>query len=688
MQPLSQFHKDLGIVYTPEILVNYICQTTIHQYIVERLTEPSDPEISLKTNLLDIESLDTSTQCKILAILTEITILDPAVGVGCFLMSSFEVLENLHNALIRVKIQEKAITDIIENDIVKSLFGVDIAIKSVNLCLENPHRFIISRYPMIDRKRLEKSLKQQIKNGNALIGNTFDESMTSNNEEQSLSFNWDKEFPSVHNAGGFSICVGNPPWNTIKPLEKEFFAQYDSQLSKYGVDKQKAQKIITRLLKTSKISLEWDNYRLDIKKQAKYFKKYYRCQSGKIDFGKTKKTISGDLNLYKLFLERSFLLLQKNGTSGLIIPSGIHSDAGTKGLRTLLFDQNQVSILLSFENRLGIFPSIHKSFKFDILIYQKNDQKTDTFQSAFMKKDPTFLIDQKAKLMELSWREIKEYSPSSWSILEFKTVQDLSIVKKMYQFPVIGESIVFAREFDMSIDNHFFNTRKEGFPIYEGKMIHQFTHQFKEPRYWIDEKRIIKKFFSSYTNFKNIRLVFRAVAASTNQRTMISTFIPQNCCCGNSLIIINKFSQKNSEQTCLKDLLFLSGVFNSFVFDYLLRLKISQNLNMFFIRDMPLPIITKSEHSFQQLIALVSSIYSEYEEFKLTLSNSIPYSQQLSKLSLNEKQAMIDAEVAKIYGLSLNDLKYILDQFHIRDTEKEKNLTLQKKLILEQFKGN
>ncbi|MHA1206984.1 MAG: Eco57I restriction-modification methylase domain-containing protein, partial [Candidatus Hodarchaeales archaeon] len=500
MQPLSQSHKDLGVVYTPEILVNYICQTTIHQYIVERLTELCDFKILLKTRFLDIENLDTTTQKKILEILSEITILDPAVGVGYFLLSSFKVLEDLHEALIRVNVQKRTITDIIENILVKSLFGVDISLKTVNLCRESLQKLIISRYPMIDKKRLKKSLKQQIKFGNALIGNTFNESMTYSDEKQSMNFNWDKEFPSVQNVGGFSICVGNPPWNTIKPLEKEFFAQYDSQLSKYGVDKQEAKKIITRLLKTNEINLEWDNYRLEIKKQAKYFKKYFRYQSGKIESGKNKKTISGDLNLYKLFLERTFLLLQKNGTCGLIIPSGIHSDAGTKGLRTLLFDQNQVRILLSFENRLGIFPSIHKSFKFDILIYQKNNQKTDTFQSAFMKKDPTFLIDQKAKLMELSWREIKEYSPSAWSILEFKTIQDLRIVKRMYQFPVIGESIVFAREFDMSIDNHLFNTRKEGFPIYEGKMIHQFTHQFKEPRYWIDEKQITEKFSSSYSN--------------------------------------------------------------------------------------------------------------------------------------------------------------------------------------------
>ena len=77
--------------------------------------------------------------------------------------------------------------------------------------------------------------------------------------------------------------------------------------------------------------------------------------------------------MYKLFLERSFSLLQKNGLSGLIIPSGFHNDAGTQHLRKLILEENQLIELLSFENRSGIFPLIHKSFKFDIIIFKKKN---------------------------------------------------------------------------------------------------------------------------------------------------------------------------------------------------------------------------------------------------------------------------------------------------------------------------
>ena len=667
MQPLSQMHKDLGVVYSPEILVNYICETTIQHYIIQRLNKNLNPKLLFPLKVSAINDLAFDVQAKLLTIISDITIIDPAVGAGYFLLSAFKVLENLHKALIEAKIQKRTIVDIVENSIVKSLYGVDISSEAVKSCVENLQKYISSRYPKIHDKELLDSLKHQIKVGNALIGNTFDNSSIIITEEFEERFDWDKEFSSVHQAGGFSICVGNPPWNILKPLEKEFFSEYNPKLSKYGVDKQEAQAIIKKLLNEAEISSEWNKYCTEIKKKAKFFKKHYKYQSGLISVGNSSKRISGDLNLYKLFLERSFLLLGKKGTSGMIIPSGIHSDAGTKGLRKLLFENNQVLKLIAFENRKGIFPSIHKSFKFDILIYQKNQLTTNTFQSAFMKKDPAFLTDKNAKLMDLSWQEIKKYSPSSWSILEFKSRQDLDIVKKMYSSPVLGDRIAFTREFDMSMDSQLFNSNRNGIPLFEGKMIHQYNHQFKDPRYWVEEHLIGKKFSPKYKKFKEIRLVFRAVAASTNQRTMISSFIPPNSCCSNSLIIINEYLQPSSKRTTLQNLLFLAGVLNSFVLDYLLRLKISQNLNMFFIRDLPVPIVTESNESYQKVIGLVTSIYSEYKEFRSILKDRIPKSQQFLNLSRAEKLALIDVEVAKLYELSFSDLEYILDHFHIRD---------------------
>ena len=67
------------------------------------------------------------------------------------------------------------------------------------------------------------------------------------------------------------------------------------------------------------------------------------------------KTASSDLNLYKLFIEKSFKLLKPKGKCGLVVPSGIYSDLGTKGLRELIFYKNTVVSICSFINRKGIF---------------------------------------------------------------------------------------------------------------------------------------------------------------------------------------------------------------------------------------------------------------------------------------------------------------------------------------------
>ncbi len=50
-----------------------------------------------------------------------------------------------------------------------------------------------------------------------------------------------------------------------------------------------------------------------------------------------------DINLYKLFTEQCFNLLRPGGECGIVIPSGIYTDLGTKQLREMLFGQTRIS---------------------------------------------------------------------------------------------------------------------------------------------------------------------------------------------------------------------------------------------------------------------------------------------------------------------------------------------------------
>ena len=72
------------------------------------------------------------------------------------------------------------------------------------------------------------------------------------------------------------------------------------------------------------------------------------------------------VNLYQLFVERALQLVRRGGRIGLVLPSGIVSDAGAAPLRRHLFDRADVDAITGLDNRDGIFP-IHRSVRFVLL---------------------------------------------------------------------------------------------------------------------------------------------------------------------------------------------------------------------------------------------------------------------------------------------------------------------------------
>ncbi|MEZ4608351.1 MAG: hypothetical protein R2865_16575 [Deinococcales bacterium] len=122
----------------------------------------------------------------------------------------------------------------------------------------------------------------------------------------------------------------------------------------------------------------------------------------------------------------------------------------------------------------------------------------------------------------------------------------------------------------MTTDSHLFKTAPapSRLPLFEGKMIHQFTHQFSEPRYWIDEQEGRKELIGKKTvdskqllDYQTFRIGFRDIARNTDERTLISSFIPRSVFCGNTLNL--------SKLIAPKDGLFAIALMNSFVADWL-----------------------------------------------------------------------------------------------------------------------
>lgn len=538
-------------------------------------------------------------------------------------------------------------------------------------------------------------------------------------------FHWGYEFDQIFSNGGFDAIITNPPWEVLKPQAKEFFADYSELVTKNKMtikDFEKEQKV---LLAQPETRAAWLDYQSRFPFLSLYFRasSQYPHQTAVVNGKKT----GSDINLYKLFTEQCFNLLKPNGECGIVIPSGIYTDLGATGLRHLLFNQTHITGLFCFENRKTIFEGVDSRFKFVVLTFEKTPPSQSlkhlplllsqlpppkgekiksvcfppfgggqgggalkqSFPAAFMRHEVNELANfPNADSLQISTDLIKKLSPDSQSIMEFKNETDIIIAEKMLAFPLLGEqlentwNLKLANEFHMTNDSHLFKTEnaKGRLPLFEGKMIHQFSSTWGEPKYWIDEAEgrkgvlgLRKEDVGQVLDYQCYRLGYRAIGRNTDVRTMIASIIPP-CFAGNSLNI--------SKSLDVASLLFCVSFLNSFVADWLLRQKVSANVNMFYVYQLPIPRLTESDARFKPIVeraAALICVTDEFEDLKRELEAKgydcrCGFSRTDADVNENAAEAAptigsiraeLDAIVAHLYNLTEDEFTHILKTFPI-----------------------
>lgn len=510
-------------------------------------------------------------------------------------------------------------------------------------------------------------------------------------------FHWGYEFdrimalPDTGGRGGFDAIITNPPWEIVKPQAKEFFAEYSEVVTKKKMTIKEFEKEQGRLLKDSEVRDLWLEYLNRFPHESAWFRSapQYANQSSIVNGKKT----GSDINLYKLFTEQCFNLLRPGGLCGIVIPSGIYTDLGAKGLRELLFSRTRVSGLFCFENRKEIFENVHRSFKFVVLSFEKGGH-TENFPAAFMRHDVVELTRFPAEgALSISVPFVRRLSPDSVSVMEFKSGMDVQIAEKMLRFPLLGEKIdgvwnlKLTAEFHMTNDSYLFKTSpgKGRLPLYEGKMIHQFDAHFSEPNWWVEEREARATLLGKgvrdtgqLLNYQHYRLGFRDIAASTNERSAIASIIPSAVFAGNTLPLHVPNSPSAPENV---ELLGILSIFNSFAFDWLIRKKITSHLNMFYVFQMPVPRLTPRDAGLvplasraAQLVCLSDEgLRPEFDALWRGTRTEIGAKQLpdpssgrgISAATRNRLRAELDGLVAHLYGLTEAEFAHVLAAFPI-----------------------
>lgn len=499
-------------------------------------------------------------------------------------------------------------------------------------------------------------------------------------------FHWGYHFDRVLERGGFDAIITNPPWEIFKPDAKEFFAQYSDLVTKKKMDIKAFEKEQKKLLKDADVAQAWLEYQSNFPHVSAYYRsaEQYKNQISIVN-GKKAGT---DINLYKLFLEQCFNLMRQGGECGIVIPSGIYTDLGTKQLREMLFSETQVDTLFGISNEKFIFETVHHAFKFSLLTFEKGGV-SDSFSAGFrinpreairVNQLDTFL-NNKDEHITISVPLIRRLSPDSLSVMEFKNEVDIIIAKKILKFPLLGEKIDgkwnlrLTREFDMTNDSHLFKQEsgKGRLPLYEGKMIEQFTHALSEPRYWIEESEgraeILGKVKDNRQtlDYQTYRTGFRKIASSTNYRTIIATVIPPSFHAENFQSVL-RYSEEVNKPPNHRQCLYLVSIWNSFILDYAIRFRVSANINFFYVYQLPVPRLTTGEKYFKEIVQRAAQLICttpEFDELAQEVGLGSHKEGVTNEVKRGKLRAELDGIIAHLYGLTEEEFAYILTTFPI-----------------------
>lgn len=386
-------------------------------------------------------------------------------------------------------------------------------------------------------------------------------------------FQWHLQFPQVFAKGGFTVVLGNPPWERVKLQEQEFFSQRSPEIAT-APNAAARKQLISALGQTNPdLWAEWMAASRSAEGQS-----YFARQSGLYPL-----CGGGNINTYSLFAERNRALRARHGRCGFIVPMGIATEDTTNSFFRTVVSNGELSSLYGFENEEFVFPEVHHSFRFALVTIAEPIGSRLAMLTFFLRNAAD--LQDKARRLSLSRADFEILNPNTRSCPTFRSRRDAELNLAIYRR--VG---VLVREDDEAANPwrleartrlwhmtedaaHFRETKQllaKGYrraghvfesggdrlvALYEGKMFHHFDHRFgtyegqteaqenqgKLPE--LDNEAhanptcFAQPYYCVPSNEAEMRLTpvtnsewllgWRDITGSTVQRTVIMSFVPR-----------------------------------------------------------------------------------------------------------------------------------------------------------------
>ncbi|WP_031102955.1 Eco57I restriction-modification methylase domain-containing protein [Streptomyces sp. NRRL S-146] len=550
-------------------------------------------------------------------------------------------------------------------------------------------------------------------------------------------FHWHLEFPEVFSvpdnpsapgvdpvtgwAGGFDCVLGNPPWDKVDFMDREYFSVVEPSIAK-----------ISGTARRTAIA-EWAANHPE--ESARYYAARRRVKSSFLFLGSSgvypqlRKGLSvkgvNSLQTDQLFTERFASITAPAGRCGTVVPTAIATGAGAQFLFQDLTRRGAVKHLYDFENRKRIFPSVDATYTFCLLSLTGRGAAEQATRFAFFLLDKNDLDDH-ARVFLLSPEEIALINPNTGTLPVFRTRREADLtVSIQRRFPVLVKEgiksgnpwrITFKHLFNLTDDSDLFRDRTtleadgwelEGntfrrdeermLPLYDAKMAHIFDHRWNrynglgnedyesvplevkqdphgvtQPRQWIpasgriptmrNDKEItvpgVDVRLAELGWEHNWLLGWRDVTKAVNERTAVPAFLPRTAV-GNTFPLM--FVDHSPRMTAA-----LVAAQSSLVFDFVARQKISgRHLGLMPWKQLPVPhpdaLAIHATFLVPRVLELVYTAWDMEHLAKDLRDLGAPFTWDSDRRA--QLRAELDAYFFHLYGISHEDTNYILETF-------------------------
>jgi hypothetical protein len=606
--------------------------------------------------------------------IASISFADFSCGGGNFIIAVIDYFENL---FVKWGIEEESKLELLKAIALNiSAFDVDclaLEVAKLNLLLK------------IKQPSLYKSLNEKFIHANFLLQSDFAIDESKKVEVFSSGFiNHEQLILSKNKLKSYDVVLGNPPWEKIRFEEKKFYALYSNTVAENHFKSSRTNEITETELNNVQLAEYSKEFKLEIEKAKSDLKKnsFFALSN------------NGELNTYALFTDAAVKLKTKRGVVGLVLKSAIVTSQVNQNLFNYLTKGNFVVAVYDFINRKKIF-NIDSRERFCFLLL--GNSKSEWFHVSMNLSEISEIEKAKSEI-ELSYESLKLLNPFTGMLPNFSNKREADFLLRVsYDFPFfknVYENVKFGRIVHLTSHAEFITKKKseDNVPIYEGKFFNQFDGKFSgfngvgdEVRYGsksssmnIDEaKKTIADYFPESRFFINAEkwvqlsknhsekfmLAWRSLTSATNIRTCIATVLP----------FIPASQSVQFLTTNQNDLLYLSGLFNSVVFDFILKKKLSGiDLTQSVINQMPVPNIeqTTSKINFNGGFATIKNHISLLvfsllrNDVRLnSLFENLELTNEIRSESKFETVRKIDLLFMALYKLTDSEVELVLAEF-------------------------